>query len=477
MTRRFPPLRDYRDSRAVLIGNWEYTDPKLPALLAARNSYRRMASLLTSPLCGWPEDRLTRMENQATPGDIPDRLVRAFEPVRDVALFYYVGHGKLQDERLCLCLSKTVTEFTRLGTTSLQFSAIRDVLRQCRARTKIVILDCCFAGQATQASNTLSGTSVLTPQDLPAAVATAGALGTGAYTMAAAGAYETAQYETSGSHPETYFTKYLIDLIERGMPGKPAELKLEPIFLQLQDNLSSDGHPVPERRNIDSGHDYAFAHNAAPGGATYEIGSTGGSAAVPEPQPRPSRVPLLVGSTLCAVTLAGTGGWLLARGSLAANAPRTPAATHSSGTAPAKLEHTAQRLRSLAIHPQRTVHLTSGAQERLTVSALLADGVRASAAQLAGISWQSSNPQVATVGSAGIVLAHAAGSARITARLATITAHIDVVVTATSGGVPTPQPNSTYQPAAPTTSSPTQSRSPTPTHSATSVPTIVPSTI
>jgi hypothetical protein len=30
--------------------------------------------------------------------------------------------------------------------------------------------------------------------------------------------------------PQTYFTKYLIDVIERGIPGEGPQLRLEPIF-------------------------------------------------------------------------------------------------------------------------------------------------------------------------------------------------------------------------------------------------------
>ncbi|MGH3405519.1 MAG: caspase, EACC1-associated type, partial [Streptosporangiaceae bacterium] len=230
--RAWPPLHDYRSSRAVLIGTWRYSS--LPSLEAAKHSYRRMRRLLTGPLCGWPADRLLLMDNQSSASEVHDQLITAFGPVNDVALFYYVGHGQLEDDELCLALSGSRTEYTRRSATSLTFSAVRQALLNSDATTKIVILDCCFSGAATQPRNTLAAAAAVAHESLPSRVAEQ-VYGTGAYTMVAAGAYGTAQYETDSPHPETYFTKYLADLVERGMPGQPASLRLEPLFQQLRD--------------------------------------------------------------------------------------------------------------------------------------------------------------------------------------------------------------------------------------------------
>ena len=68
------------------------------------------------------------------------------------------------------------------------------------------------------------------------------AAGTGAYTMAATSAYTTAWYESGpgSARPQTFFTKYLADLVERGIPGQPTGLKLDPLFRQLRENLAAD---------------------------------------------------------------------------------------------------------------------------------------------------------------------------------------------------------------------------------------------
>jgi hypothetical protein len=69
----WPPLRDYRTSRAVVMGTWDYT--LLTPVPAARISCQRMARLLTSLLCGWPQDRLVRLANRNSKSDLPDKLI------------------------------------------------------------------------------------------------------------------------------------------------------------------------------------------------------------------------------------------------------------------------------------------------------------------------------------------------------------------------------------------------------------------
>ncbi len=252
-----PPLRDYSRSRAVVMGTWTYSF--LGDVPAAKYSMQRMAGLLAGPLCGWPLDRLLLVEDEPSPGDLPDQLITAFDGITDVALFYFVGHGQISyDDELCLGLGQSRPEANRRASTSLKFSDVRTALQGSDAAVKIVILDCCFAGLATKP--TLAGgradNHVL---DLITS-------GTGAYTMAATSAYATAWYETDPrlDCPQTYFTKYLADLVEAGIPGQPTWLRLDPLFEQLRDNLAADRRPVPGRRGVNEAGKFEFARNAAP---------------------------------------------------------------------------------------------------------------------------------------------------------------------------------------------------------------------
>ena len=232
------PWRDYTRSRAVLIGAWDYTH--LRPVPAAHNSLNRMAGLLTGRLCEWPTERVEKLCNIDRRGHLPDRLMELFDGITDIALFYFVGHGQLHGDELCLALTESPQTGPRRLTTGLPFSDVRAALRECDADTKIVILDCCFSGTATLPQHTLAAMTASTV-DVVEKVS-----GTGAFTMAASGAYQTAWHEPDQTvhDPETYFTKYLIDVIERGAPGPPEDLSLRVIFDRAADALARDRRPA-----------------------------------------------------------------------------------------------------------------------------------------------------------------------------------------------------------------------------------------
>lgn len=248
------PSKDLARSWAVLIGTWDYKH--LTDVPAARNSLARMRTLLTGPLCGWPADRVTEIGNRPRPGDLHDELIELYSDVErgGVALFYYVGHGQPDDQdRLCLGLVDSLTDHNRRASTSLQFDHVREALRVCDASTKIVMLDCCFAGLAARPQQSLSDADVL---DM--------VRGAGAYTMAASGAYLPAWYETDVDSPQTYFTKYFADVVESGITGEPAGLTLDRIFLETYGRLCRDGMPEPTHTARHEAGRTIFARNAAP---------------------------------------------------------------------------------------------------------------------------------------------------------------------------------------------------------------------
>ncbi|MGT2527026.1 caspase, EACC1-associated type [Streptomyces nojiriensis] len=226
--------RDFSRSRAVLIGTWDYRH--LRSVPAAEHSLQRMQALLTGPLCGsWPQERVSLFGNRSRLGELPHELLVELSDAVDVALFYYVGHGQYDnDDRLCLALGGSSPDPVLRTTTSLTFDAVRHAFRSSNAATKIAILDCCFAGLAASQDGRLAGTD-----DIPRSP--------GFCLLMASGEFSTAWFQstTESPRPQTYFTKYLADLIEHGVPGRPAGLALGPIFEDVAHALVRDGKPLP----------------------------------------------------------------------------------------------------------------------------------------------------------------------------------------------------------------------------------------
>jgi dipeptidyl aminopeptidase/acylaminoacyl peptidase len=243
---------DFSRSRAVLIGSWDYR--RLGPVPAAEHSLNRMRSLLMSPRCGdWPKSRVSVVSNRATLGDLPHELVTWFSSAADVALFYYVGHGQYDnDDRLCLALADSSPDAIMRTTTSLTFDAVRHAFRVSKATTKIAILDCCFA-EIAAGRDVLAGPEV---QALPRSP--------GFYLMMASGEFSTAWFQSASEspQPQTFFTKYLADVIEGGIPGLPEGLTLGPIFDKVADALVRDRKPEPHCRVSDHAAHFVFARNA-----------------------------------------------------------------------------------------------------------------------------------------------------------------------------------------------------------------------
>lgn len=251
------PTLNLERSRAVLIGTARYKH--LSPVPAAGNSLTRMQRLLTGPLCGWPPEQVTVLRDEREPGSLPDSLIEIYAQASNVALFYYVGHGQLDDEdHLCLGLVDSQLIAERRATTSLTFDAVRKALRRSPARVKIVILDCCFAGQAIQGYPTLAGEQV----DI---AALAGGTGSGSYTLTATGAYNAAWFESGddAATPQTYFTRQFVDIVESGLPNEPSGLSLDVIFNRLRSDLGDAGKPSPRRVVRDFPDTFVFARNAA----------------------------------------------------------------------------------------------------------------------------------------------------------------------------------------------------------------------
>jgi hypothetical protein len=69
----------------------------------------------------------------------------------DLLLIYYSGHGIIDDrKRLYLTAIDTEREKNKLKVNGISSTIIREILHDCRARKKILILDCCFSGAISE---------------------------------------------------------------------------------------------------------------------------------------------------------------------------------------------------------------------------------------------------------------------------------------------------------------------------------------
>jgi hypothetical protein len=241
-------------SRAVLVGVSAYEYAEFPPIRAARNSLEAMRSLLSDPvLCAWPPEWITVIANPISATGLATQIADLAESTTGVLLLYYAGHGVLSASGE-LCLTVTSTRPDRPKISGLPWETLGEVLRGCPAAVRLAILDCCFAGQATE---TLAGESERGLADI--------AHVEGVYTLAATTRNRAAHVLPPGQQETacTSFTGELRDLIHSGIPGKAPRLTFADIYPVLRQRLQSKGLPVPSQRGTGAVGEYNFSGNAA----------------------------------------------------------------------------------------------------------------------------------------------------------------------------------------------------------------------
>jgi caspase domain-containing protein/AAA ATPase-like protein len=110
---------------------------------AERDAERLTAALKASP-CAFTnvewmtaanrETTLTRLKNFADQCGTSDLLI-----------VHFSGHGKYDEQLYLICNS---TDITNLDASAIGMDAVKRILRKCKARHKVLVLDCCYAGGA-----------------------------------------------------------------------------------------------------------------------------------------------------------------------------------------------------------------------------------------------------------------------------------------------------------------------------------------
>lgn len=247
-----PSLPDPARSSAVLVGVSKYHH--LEDLPSVQNNLEALRAHLTDPeRWGLPPENCSVLHQPASVDDVVDSLQREAEKVSDTLLFYFAGHGLIDDhneEELYLALPHAARD--RAHRTAVPYSWLRrEVLKAEGAKRKIVILDCCYSGRAL--GRWMDGGDTDVPPDLfdiyGACVLTATA--------------RTRRALAPSGEKFTAFTGELITLLEEGVPAGPELLDMDTLYRNIEHRLRVRDRPRPERGQLDFGGQMALARNPA----------------------------------------------------------------------------------------------------------------------------------------------------------------------------------------------------------------------
>ncbi|WP_394618600.1 caspase domain-containing protein [Lentzea sp. JNUCC 0626] len=213
--------------RALLVGTSTYTDAKLTQLDWAAANITDLHDALVDDL---GTENLHTLVDPPTAQLVLDLLTECASPPLDVLVFYYTGHGLRDDaERLCLALPGSVNDDGQVRRTSLPADSVFEIIKQAKATTKVVILDCCYSGLA---------------MDAPAAA--------DLHLLTATHRSELAEYRMEARNTE--FTGELLEFLEK--TAGPVDLGT--LYRHLDETLGGRGLPRPQQRCVNHSADFVL---------------------------------------------------------------------------------------------------------------------------------------------------------------------------------------------------------------------------
>jgi putative transcriptional regulator len=238
-----------KTSRAVLIGASTYqhlTDlPAVPANLADLR-----AALIDRDLWGLPPENVRVIADEKDPAVVYDELraaARATAP-DGLLLYYYAGHGLIDTADLVLGLPGTDPRYP--DERGLQYNAIRRATRLGATSSRVVILDCCYAGRA--------GRDALSAGDAARVIADR-AETENVFLLLAVGPNAVATAPSGERH--TAFTGALLNVFQQGSASTNHVLTIKAIAAETARQLRAAGHEPPQLRMTNEAADIPLIRN------------------------------------------------------------------------------------------------------------------------------------------------------------------------------------------------------------------------
>jgi hypothetical protein len=237
-------LPDPARSRVVLVGPAEYEH--LSPLKSVANNIARLGELLTDEtIWGLPPENLTSLTDPRSTDDVEEALLAAGKAAEDTLIFYFAGHGLLDLSSAQLYLALGAAEADPIHR-AIDYERVRRAVRGSNCPSKVMILDCCYSGNATMgATNDLAAQAMVE----------------GTYLLTACDENNLAVAPPGEEF--TAFTGALVRLLTDGIPHGPEMLSTEDIYWRLRDELGAAGYPIPVQRSGDRGHHIVLARNRA----------------------------------------------------------------------------------------------------------------------------------------------------------------------------------------------------------------------
>ena len=216
----------------LLIGSGKFTNDFHP-IPPVKGNLEDLFRLLTDKRhIGIPRDNVLISFNESHVEIQKHLLQVSRRPDIETLMVYFTGHGHKSDIRK---LSLITTDTEKIGDEiigGIDFDFISNkVLKTSSAKQKILILDTCHSGIATQGDDgLLAGIDVK-----------------GSYILSSSPGDEVSYFEKSARN--TYFTGALLDVLENGVDGPYEMLTLDDLYSYSKSRMDEKKFPLPTAKN------------------------------------------------------------------------------------------------------------------------------------------------------------------------------------------------------------------------------------
>jgi hypothetical protein len=209
------------DRRALLIGSYAYPqEAKLQSLRGPPNDIAALDRVLASPDIGSFVTQQSINESSAKVREHIEGFL-ADRQQHEVLLLYFSGHGirDYDNDDGSLYLAATDTRLGRLWSTAVKAFDINQLLHRCRARQKILILDCCHSGAFAREGLSKHGIDSVRTRESFADRGLAVLTACDAYQYA----FEDGRLQPHQEVPQSFFTRVLVEGLATGSADRDGD--------------------------------------------------------------------------------------------------------------------------------------------------------------------------------------------------------------------------------------------------------------
>jgi tetratricopeptide (TPR) repeat protein len=219
-----------KHTHAIIIGNSEYDDgtnfsPIPPVRGNVEDIYK---VLIDKRLVGLSGENICLLRDEVSVVIKSELNKISKMPDIETLIIYYAGHGQNVGNNQLSLIAKDTRNIDEELHNDIPYSFIEKIKRNSPAAQKIIFIDACRSGLATQdGSKNIFATEHIT----------------GSFVLASTSAEESSCFKKDARN--TYFTKYLLEVFKNGITNTKTMLSLADLYEQTKINLTKDGLPIP----------------------------------------------------------------------------------------------------------------------------------------------------------------------------------------------------------------------------------------